>query len=220
VGFTADTGIVPQGGIPALDQQMRPDVYQQGGPAQVDDQAKQAIPTDVPEVVQKVIAGANAIAAGTVNIPGVLWTLNVSDSIFNYLVNRQEVDRRVREVDRVRRLEELVDHRGLRAAAAGVIVVPGVLVLASSGVLFINSGLKDVALDFINSMIDPLNQAAAAQPPYYFGPTVRGVALPAEAAPYMPATPAEIAAVQVMDWAKLAPLRAPTLDAFDRLFAG
>jgi outer membrane protein TolC len=39
-------------------------------------------------------AGANAIAAGTVNIPGVLWTLNVSDSIFNYLVKRQEVDRR------------------------------------------------------------------------------------------------------------------------------
>ena len=39
-------------------------------------------------------AGANAIAAGTVNIPGVLWTLNASDSIFNYLVNRQEVDRR------------------------------------------------------------------------------------------------------------------------------
>jgi hypothetical protein len=49
---------------------------------------------------------------------------------------------------------------------------------------------------------------------------VRGVALPEAAAPYMPATPAEIAAVQVMDWAKLAPLRAPTLDAFDRLFAG
>jgi outer membrane protein TolC len=39
-------------------------------------------------------AGANAIAAGTVNIPGVLWTLNVSDAVFNYLVNRQEVDRR------------------------------------------------------------------------------------------------------------------------------
>ncbi len=39
-------------------------------------------------------AGANAVAAGTVNIPGILWTLNVSDSIFNYLVNRQEVDRR------------------------------------------------------------------------------------------------------------------------------
>jgi putative spermidine/putrescine transport system substrate-binding protein len=97
---------------------------------------------------------------------------------------------------------------------------PGPLVLASSGVLFINSGVKDMALDFINSMIDPQNQAFAAQPPYYFGPTVRGVALPEGAAPFMPATPAEVASVQVMDWAKLAPLRGPTVDAFDRMFAG
>ncbi len=39
-------------------------------------------------------AGANAIAAGTVNIPGVLWTLNLSDAAFNFLVSRQEIDRR------------------------------------------------------------------------------------------------------------------------------
>ena len=39
-------------------------------------------------------AGANAIAAGTVNIPGVVWTANVSDTVFGYLVARQEVDRR------------------------------------------------------------------------------------------------------------------------------
>jgi outer membrane protein TolC len=38
-------------------------------------------------------AGANAIAAGTVNIPGVMWNLNVSDAIYNYLSSRQEVDR-------------------------------------------------------------------------------------------------------------------------------
>ncbi|MBI3865008.1 MAG: TolC family protein, partial [Planctomycetia bacterium] len=39
-------------------------------------------------------AGAHAVAAGTVNIPGVAWNLNASDSIFNYLASRQEVDRR------------------------------------------------------------------------------------------------------------------------------
>jgi len=38
-------------------------------------------------------AGAYAIAAGTVNIPGLLWNLNVSDTIFNFLFARQEVDR-------------------------------------------------------------------------------------------------------------------------------
>lgn len=39
-------------------------------------------------------AGAYAIAAGTVNIPGVMWNLNISDTVFNFLASRQEVDRR------------------------------------------------------------------------------------------------------------------------------
>jgi outer membrane protein TolC len=39
-------------------------------------------------------AGAYAIAGGTVNIPGILWTLNASEAAFNYLSSQQEVDRR------------------------------------------------------------------------------------------------------------------------------
>ena len=39
-------------------------------------------------------AGANAIAAGTVNIPGVVWNLNVSNTIFGMLVTRQIVRER------------------------------------------------------------------------------------------------------------------------------
>jgi outer membrane protein TolC len=38
-------------------------------------------------------AGANAVAAGTVNIPGVVYNLNVSDAIFGALVTRQLVER-------------------------------------------------------------------------------------------------------------------------------
>ncbi len=38
-------------------------------------------------------AGAGAVAAGTVSIPGVQYNLNLSDSIFNYLVNRPAVSR-------------------------------------------------------------------------------------------------------------------------------
>ena len=34
-------------------------------------------------------AGANAVGAGTVNIPGVVWNLNVSDTYYNYLISRQ-----------------------------------------------------------------------------------------------------------------------------------
>jgi outer membrane protein TolC len=38
-------------------------------------------------------AGANAVAAGTVNIPGLVYNLNVSDAIFGALVTRQLVER-------------------------------------------------------------------------------------------------------------------------------
>lgn len=34
-------------------------------------------------------AGANAVAAGTVSIPGVQWNLNVSESLYNYFAARQ-----------------------------------------------------------------------------------------------------------------------------------
>jgi outer membrane protein TolC len=47
-------------------------------------------------------AGAHAVAAGTVNIPGVLWNLNLSDAVFNFLTSRQEVDRNAFESQAVR----------------------------------------------------------------------------------------------------------------------
>jgi outer membrane protein TolC len=39
-------------------------------------------------------AGANAIAAGSVNIPGVVWNTNLSTALFNYLRSRQLVQER------------------------------------------------------------------------------------------------------------------------------
>lgn len=42
------TGMVLQGGIPALDEQLRPDIYEQGGPDAVNDRAEQSIPAGVP----------------------------------------------------------------------------------------------------------------------------------------------------------------------------
>ncbi len=39
-------------------------------------------------------AGSNAVAAGTVNIPGLVYDVNVSKTIFGYLLSRQEVSRR------------------------------------------------------------------------------------------------------------------------------
>ena len=43
-----DTGIIIEGGIPALDQQLRPEVYEAGGPAAINAQAAQALAQDVP----------------------------------------------------------------------------------------------------------------------------------------------------------------------------
>jgi outer membrane protein TolC len=47
-------------------------------------------------------AGANAVAAGTVNIPGVVWNLNVSDSIYSALVSKQMVAQRQFESEAAR----------------------------------------------------------------------------------------------------------------------
>jgi outer membrane protein TolC len=37
-------------------------------------------------------AGANAVGSGTVNIPGLVWNMNVSNAIYQYLVSQQDVD--------------------------------------------------------------------------------------------------------------------------------
>lgn len=39
-------------------------------------------------------AGAHAVAAGTVSIPGVMWNVNVSQTLYDYLVSRQIVEQR------------------------------------------------------------------------------------------------------------------------------
>ena len=43
-------------------------------------------------------AGASAIAAGTVNIPGVVWNLNVSETYYNYLISQQVQSQRAANV--------------------------------------------------------------------------------------------------------------------------
>ncbi len=43
-----ETGIVAVGGIPSLDQRLRPDIYQQGGPAEVNRRAEAALTGTVP----------------------------------------------------------------------------------------------------------------------------------------------------------------------------
>lgn len=73
--------------------------------------------------------------------------------------------------------------------------------------------------EWLDGILSPAYQARAAAAPYYFGPTVRGVTVPAEARAYTPSTPEEVLALQTIDWTKIVPVRGQLVERFDRTFA-
>ncbi|WP_182422238.1 extracellular solute-binding protein [Aureimonas sp. ME7] len=73
--------------------------------------------------------------------------------------------------------------------------------------------------EWMNDLLSPEYQAMAAGAPYFFGPTVQGVAVPEAARAYNPASPEEVAALQTVDWSVIAPQRGAIVEEFDRLFA-
>ncbi|HEV8307643.1 MAG TPA: extracellular solute-binding protein [Methylomirabilota bacterium] len=77
----------------------------------------------------------------------------------------------------------------------------------------------DLVADWLNGILGVDYQAMAADRPYYFGPTVKGVAVPEAAKPYTPATPEEVLQLQTIDWTKIAPVRGQIVERFDREFA-
>ena len=70
--------------------------------------------------------------------------------------------------------------------------------------------------EWLNDILSLEYQAHAADQPYYFGPTVKGVAVPEAARPYTPATPDEVLRLQTVDWVKIVPVRGQIVDRFDR----
>lgn len=84
---------------------------------------------------------------------------------------------------------------------------------------FANSAHPDLVAEWLNGILSQEYQAHAAGAPYYFGPTVTGVAVPPEAAPFTPSSTQEIAALQTIDWTKIVPRRAELVDRFDREFS-
>ncbi len=72
---------------------------------------------------------------------------------------------------------------------------------------------------WMNELLSADYQSRAANAPYFFGPTVKGIAIPEAARPYTPSTPAEVTALQTVDWSKIAPVRGQIVEQFDRLFA-
>jgi len=77
----------------------------------------------------------------------------------------------------------------------------------------------DLVYEWMNDILSADYQAYAANKPTFFGPTVRNVTVPEAARPYTPSSPAEVLALQTIDWAKLAPVRGQLVEQFDRLFA-
>jgi putative spermidine/putrescine transport system substrate-binding protein len=70
--------------------------------------------------------------------------------------------------------------------------------------------------EWLNGILSTEYQAYAADRPYYFGPTVRGVAVPDAAKPYTPSTPEEVLRLETVDWTKIVPVRGQIVDRFDR----
>jgi len=77
----------------------------------------------------------------------------------------------------------------------------------------------ELVREWLSDILTPEYQGMAADRPYYFGPTVRGVAVPEAARPYTPATPEEVLRLQTVDWTKIAPARGQIVDRFDRELA-
>ncbi len=96
---------------------------------------------------------------------------------------------------------------------------PGAVAIVSFMSALANTRHPDLANEWLDGIISPAYQARAAAAPYYFGPTVRGVAVPADARPYTPSTPEEVMALQTIDWRAIAPRRGQLVERFDRTFA-
>lgn len=98
---------------------------------------------------------------------------------------------------------------------------PGPLMLPTNIVHFVNTadGTADLVHEFADILLQQNIQEMAGSKPIYFGTVVKGIQVPAEAAPYVPSTAAELDSTTSLEWPSFAPLRGKTVETFDRMFA-
>jgi putative spermidine/putrescine transport system substrate-binding protein len=82
-----------------------------------------------------------------------------------------------------------------------------------------NTRHSDLVYAWMDGILSAEYQQYAANAPYFFGPTVKGVTIPEAARPYTPSTAEEVARLQTVDWGKIAPVRGQIVERFDRVFA-
>ena len=97
---------------------------------------------------------------------------------------------------------------------------PGPVSLISFMSAVTSTRQPELVNEWMNDILSPEYQTYAANPPYFFGPTVKGVVVPEAARVYTPTTPEEVLRLQSVDWSKIAPMRGKILEQFDRLLAG
>jgi len=100
-----------------------------------------------------------------------------------------------------------------------VMPAPGAIAIISFMSALAKTQHPELVEEWLDGILSPEYQARAAGAPYFFGPTVRGVAVPEAAKPYTPSTPEDVLALQTIDWPKIAPQRGALVDLFDRTFA-
>ena len=100
-----------------------------------------------------------------------------------------------------------------------VMPTPGAIAIVSFFSAITNTRHPDLVNEWLDGILSAEYQARAAGAPYFFGPTVRGVTVPEAARPYTPSTPAEVLALQTIDWSAVAPQRGGLVERFDRVFA-
>lgn len=96
---------------------------------------------------------------------------------------------------------------------------PGAVAIISFMSALTRTQHPELVNEWLNGVLSSEYQARAAGAPYFFGPTVRGVTVPEAARPYTPSTPAEVLALQTIDWPVIAPQRGALVERFDRIFA-
>jgi putative spermidine/putrescine transport system substrate-binding protein len=96
---------------------------------------------------------------------------------------------------------------------------PGPVAIISFMSEITHTAHPDLVYEWMNDLLSAEYQTFAANAPYFFGPTVRGVTVPDAAKLYTPSTPVEVLALQTVDWTKIAPVRGKIVEQFDRLFA-
>jgi putative spermidine/putrescine transport system substrate-binding protein len=96
---------------------------------------------------------------------------------------------------------------------------PGPVAIISFMSEITNTRHPELVYQWMNGILSAEYQAMAANAPYFFGPTVKGVTIPEAARAYTPSTPAEVLRLQSVDWSKIAPVRGKIVEQFDRLFA-